>query len=119
VFPKEEWCWKLLVMVPDYVSQKIFEEAKREAIKKKRLKKIEQVKLEKIREGMCVQILHVGPYETEYKTIQKIEQYMGENSLIKDGPHHEIYLSDPRKTPPHKLKTILRQPVKKARKRMY
>ena len=111
--PRDEWCWKLLIMIPEYVSQKIFEDAKKEAMKKKKLKEIEQVKLEKMREGLCVQILHIGPYETEYKTIQKMERYMEENNLTKNGLHHEIYLSDPRKTQPRKLKTILRQPVKK------
>jgi len=111
--PRKEWHWKLLIMVPDYVSQQIFIKAKEEAMKKKKLEEIEQVKLEKTREGLCVQALHIGPYDTEYKTIQKMEQYIKENNLIKNGPHHEIYLSDPRKTPPHKLKTILRQPVKK------
>jgi len=85
----------------------------RKKSQKKKLDEIRYVKLEKMREGMCIQILHIGPYEMEHRTLQKIEQYMKENNLVKNGLNHEIYLSDPRKTPPQRLKTILRVPVKR------
>jgi len=65
-----------------------------------------------LKEGRCVQILHVEPYSTEQKSIEKTRKLMVEKGLVENGPHHEVYLSDPRRTPPEKMKTILRQPVK-------
>ena len=99
--------------MPVFVTGAIFDEAKREALRRKKMKEIQHVKLEKNAGGVCVQILHIGPYEEEYRSLQKIEQYMKENNLVKNGPHHEIYLSDPRRTSPEKLRTIPRQPVRK------
>ena len=69
-------------------------------------------RLEKISEHKCIQIIHVGPYSTEPETIEKMSQFMVENNYVENGLHHEIYLSDPRKTAPEKMKTILRQPIK-------
>jgi len=111
--PREEWYWKLLIRLPDFVNSEIVEKAKQEVMKKKGIDEIKEIKFEKITEGKCIQVLHVGPYTTEPETIAKIRKMMEENNLTQNGPHHEIYLSDPRKTPPQKMKTILRQPVKK------
>ena len=68
-----------------------------------------------MKEGKCVQIMHIGPYSAEPETIERIKGFMKENNLVKNGLHHEIYLSDPRKVAPEKMKTILRQPVKEQR----
>jgi len=65
-----------------------------------------------MKEGMCVQILHIGPYSTEHESLQKMKKLMEKENLIENGLHHEICLSDPRRVPEEKLKTILRQPVK-------
>ena len=64
-----------------------------------------------IQEGLCVQMLHVGPYDREHETIDQMREFAEANRLAIAGPHHEIYLSDPRRVPAERLKTILRQPV--------
>ncbi len=115
--PREEWNWRLLIRQPEFVTSKIVKKAKDEVVKKKKLELVKEVKLEKIREGKCVQILHIGPYSTEPNSIAKMERVMKEKNLIKNGPHHEIYLvtAYPRKVPEEKLKTILRQPVREGK----
>ena len=110
--PRTEWYWKLLIRLPDFVTSDIVDEAKREVMKKKGIELLKEIKFEKITEGKCIQVLHIGPYSTESETIEKTRKMMKENNLTENGYHHEIYLSDPRKTPPQKMKTILRQPVK-------
>lgn len=112
--PRKEWHWKLLIRLPDFVTSEIVEKAKLEVMKKKDIDLLKEIKFEKITEGKCIQILHIGPYATEPETIAKTKKIMKENNFIENGLHHEIYLSDPRKTPPQKMKTILRQPIKKA-----
>ncbi len=110
--PRQEWQWKLLIRMPDFVNSGIVEKAREEVFKKKGLDLIKVIKFESVNEGKCIQILHTGPYSTEPETLEKMRKMMKENKLTENGFHHEIYLSDPRKTPPQKMKTILRQPVK-------
>lgn len=110
--PRSEWHWKLLIRMPNFVTTKEFEKAKTEVIKKKGIEKINEIAFEKIAEGKCIQIMHIGPYSTEPNTIEQMKVFMKENGLVENGLHHEIYISDPRKTIPEKMKTILRQPVK-------
>ncbi|MEM2896880.1 MAG: GyrI-like domain-containing protein, partial [Candidatus Bathyarchaeia archaeon] len=110
--PREEWRWKLLIRMPDFVTSEIVEKTKEEVFKKKGMELIKEIKFEKIREGKCVQILHVGPYSTEPRSLAKMRKLMEEKKFVESGLHHEIYLSDPRKVAPEKTKTILRQPVK-------
>lgn len=107
--PRNEWYWKLLIRMPEYITPAIVEEAKIKAAKKPSL--VSAVKFERIHLGKCVQILHIGPYSTEPESIAEMHKLMEERGLKPRGYHHEIYLSDPRRTPPEKLKTILRQPV--------
>lgn len=110
--PREEWRWKLLIRMPDFVTSEIVEKARDEVFKKEGIELIKEIKFEKIKEGKCVLILHIGPYSTEPKSLAKIEKLMEEENLVKNRLHHEIYLSDPRRVPEDKWKTILRQPVK-------
>ncbi len=110
--PRSEWHWKLLIRMPDFVTSENFEQAKTDVIKKKGIEKINEILFEKITEGKCVQIMHNGPYSTEPETINQMKEFMTQCGLVENGLHHEIYLSDPRKTEPEKMKTILRQPVK-------
>jgi hypothetical protein len=112
---REEWRWKLLIRMPEFVTSDIVEKVKAEVIKKKGIELVKEIKFEKITEGKCVQILHVGPYSTEPESLSKMRKLMKEKNLVDDGLHHEIYLSDPRKVTPEKMKTILRQPVKERR----
>jgi hypothetical protein len=109
--PRKEWYWKLMIRMPDFVTNNIVDQAKAEVIKKKGVRLIDKIKFEEITEGKCVQIMHVGPYSTEPITIRLMKIFMKENGLVENGRHHEIYISDPRKTDLLKMKTILRQPV--------
>tara|TARA_R110000868_G_scaffold304437_3_gene564989 strand:+ start:9875 stop:10480 length:606 start_codon:yes stop_codon:yes gene_type:complete len=111
--PRSEWHWKLMIRMPSFVNLEFVEEAKIEVIKKKKLELVKNIHLINLTEGTCVQALHVGPYSTEHHTIQKMEDLVLEKGLKIQGLHHEIYLSDPTKTSPEKLKTILRYPVVK------
>jgi hypothetical protein len=112
--PREEWRWKLLIRQPEFVTSEIVERARQEVLKKKKIGLANEVKLETIREGRCVQILHIGPYSTEPESLSKVYNLMEEKGLVFNGFHHEIYLVTPypKKVSEEKLKTILRQPVK-------
>jgi len=109
----EEWQWKLLIRLPDFVTLEASEKTREEVFKKKRLETTKEIKFEEIKEGRSVQVMHLGPYSIESETIGKMKDFMKKNDLVENGLHHEIYLSDPRKMAPEKMKTILRQPVKK------
>jgi len=98
--------------MPDFVTSEVVEKAKEEVLKKKGIELVKEIKFERINEGKCVQILHIGPYSTEPESLAKMRELMKKENFIENGPHHEIYLSDPRRVPEEKLKTILRQPVK-------
>tara|TARA_Y100000310_G_C20623124_1_gene784397 strand:+ start:133 stop:735 length:603 start_codon:yes stop_codon:yes gene_type:complete len=110
--PRDEWYWKLLIRMPNFISKKIVEQAKKDVFNKKGLELIKKINLETLNEGKSVQIMHTGPYSKEQKTIQTIKDFIKQNNFTENGLHHEIYLSDPRKTKPEQLKTILRQPIK-------
>jgi len=110
--PREEWRWKILIRMPKFVTSEIVEKVKAEIIKKKGIELVEEIRFERINEGKCVQILHVGPYSTEHESLSKMRKLMEKKNLIENGLHHEIYLSDPRRVSGEKMKTILRQPVK-------
>jgi len=111
--PRDEWHWKLLIRLPDFVSGEIAAAARANAAAKKAdLEPIRRVAFERIREGLCVQILHIGPYSDEPETLARMTAFTDERGLVSNGPHHEIYLSDPRKANPKTMKTILRHPVR-------
>lgn len=111
---RRQWCWKLMIRTPEFVTK---EEVRRAiALLKKRGKGAEagRVGLETLAEGRCVQALHVGPYDEEAATVARMKSFAESRKLRFDGRHHEIYLSDPRRVPPARLKTILRHPVRPA-----
>jgi hypothetical protein len=109
--PKKAWQWKLLIRTPDFVTQKEVDDAVAVLLKRDKGKEVERVRLESLSEGKCVQMLHVGPYEREHETIGFMKAFVASQGLSFQGRHHEIYLSDPRRVAPEKLKTILRMPV--------
>jgi len=111
--PKDQWQWKLLIRTPDFINEADRQQAVGTLLKKRKSRDVEEVKLETINEGQCVQMLHIGPYDREHETIALMRAFAEQKALKLVGPHHEIYLSDPRRTPPERLKTILREPVKK------
>jgi len=117
---KDNWFYTLMIMQPDVITSEIFEQAREEVRKKKGDSPLlSKVRLAHFEEGLCVQTMHIGPYATEPATLDRMQEFMAENGL-KDavgpigGKHHEIYLSDPRKAAPDKMKTVLRHPVVKA-----
>lgn len=110
---KNEWKWTMLIALPDPVDSEFFDLGVAQAHKKKPELPIREVRLQTIEEGESLQILHIGSYEDEGPVLARLhQQIMVERELTFNGPHHEIYLSDPRKTAPEKLKTVLRQPVR-------
>lgn len=119
IFRKDNWFYTVMILQPEIVTPEIFEEA-REQIRKKKgdTEKLSQVRLAYFEEGLCVQTMHIGPYATEPATVDRMKAFMAENGLQDavgpiGGKHHEIYLSDPRKAAPDKMKTVLRHPVVK------
>jgi hypothetical protein len=110
--PRSEWEYRLLIRLPEFVTKKDFDNAVRTAFAKKQNVLIEQLEFFSMNEGKCIQILHIGSYSTEPETLKIIGKFSDDNKLERNGLHHEIYLSDFRKTGPEKLKTILREPVK-------
>jgi hypothetical protein len=110
VDPKE-WNWMLMIRVPDFIQENDFQKAVAQLGAKGKAGDFDKVKLESLDEGSCVQMLHVGPYNQENRTIDQMLALVKQQGLTCRGKHHEIYLSDPRRVPPERLRTILRLPV--------
>ena len=112
---KQAWEWTMLISQPDWLTEELVRSAIEEVAKKKAPPGLELVRLHTMAEGTSVQILHVGSYDDETPTLDRLHsKYMPEHGLTFNGDHHEIYLSDARRTAPARLKTILRQPVRPA-----
>jgi hypothetical protein len=111
--PRDQWNWRLMIRTPEIVTQAELRQAAATLIGKGKAPSADQVKLESFAEGLCVQMLHVGPYDREGDTIAQMKAFADERGLEFHGRHHEIYLSDPRRVTPERLKTILRIPVRK------
>lgn len=110
--PKEEWLWQLLIRTPDWVNEAELAQARKTLAKRGRDAGCQRVSLSRIAEGLCVQMLHIGPYEEECRTLDFMRAHAQAQGLrFGAGPHHEIYLSDPRRVEPARLRTILRVPV--------
>lgn len=107
----EDWSWKLMIRVPDFISDSQRQETIDVLISKKKPESVRTVELIKFHEDKCVQVLHVGPYEDEPETCDLMAAHAAAHDLVITGHHHEIYLSDPRRIEPKRLKTILRRPV--------
>lgn len=110
--PRSEWEYRLLIRLPDFVTEQELEKAKETVLSKKGIQLAKHIEFHEMTEGKCVQMLHLGPFSTEPATLKQIQNFCETNALTKNGFHHEIYLSDFRKTESDKLKTILREPVK-------
>ncbi|MBS0023071.1 GyrI-like domain-containing protein [Microbacterium paraoxydans] len=114
---KSAWQWTLLLMVGDHVTPDLFARAvdaveAKSAKKREPLPALRSVRLETLQEGLCVQTLHVGPFDDEAPVLEELhDRFIPDNGLRMTGRHHEVYLSDIRRTDPAKLRTILRQPV--------
>ena len=107
----EDWRWKALIRTPTFVTARDLAKAQRDLLAKGKVAEVAKVKLETLREGRCVQMLHTGSYATEPATIEAMHDFAEGHGLAFRGVHHEIYLSDPRRVPEAKLRTILRHAV--------
>lgn len=109
---KTRWDWTLMIMVPNWITQELFAEAVEQVAAKDRPARLDELRLEALSEGLCVQALHVGSYDDEAESLRRMRhEFIPSHGLRMVGKHHEIYLSDARKVEPAKLRTILRQPV--------
>jgi hypothetical protein len=110
---KARWEWTMMIMQPEWVTTEWVEIVRNESMKKKSNPSITQIRFDLYEEGLVVQTLYTGAYENEAPTIAEMHKFIKTNGYQTNGKHHEIYLGDPRKTSPERLKTILRQPVRK------
>ena len=120
---KDKFEWAIMLRQPDFVTEEVFETAKAALKTKKKHLDFTTARLEQFTEGLCAQVTHIGPYDDEPKTIDALEKFVEESGYVLDitddsvkalsRRHHEIYLSDPRKTATDKLKTVIRYPIKK------
>lgn len=105
------WKWTAMIMQPENVTSELFAEVLAEVRRKKDLVALYRVRFESHHERLSAQIMHIGPYAAEEPTIARLHCFIRDNGYGLKGRHHEIYLSDPRRTAPEKLKTVLRQPI--------
>lgn len=116
IVDKDKFRWTSMIRQPEFVDSEVFETAKQALLKKKPQLDLSAARLEVFKEGLCVQIMHIGPYDDEAATIKIMEEFIIKEGYMNDisdtRHHHEIYLGDPRKTKPEKLKTVIRHPIR-------
>ncbi|MNN10878.1 hypothetical protein D3C81_1238140 [compost metagenome] len=114
---RDKWVWTSMIRQPDFVTEELLDRVKERTAKKKPELDLNDVRLAVFEEGFCVQMMHIGPFKTEPESVARMTSFLEANGLTENfndlRKHHEIYLSDPRKTAPEKLKTVLRHPVKR------
>ena len=111
--PLKAWNFTLLMMQPDHITPEMFQDGLAQLHKKKDSPSLAKLRLESFHEGLCVQTMHIGPYLEETRTVMALKAFAGQAGCRLGGKHHEIYLGDPRKAQPEKLKTVLRYPIDK------
>ena len=109
---KNRWEWTMMIMQPEWITTEWVEKVRQDAKKKKSNDSLSEVRFDAYNEGLAVQILYTGAYENESPTIAELHRFITSNGYQTNGKHHEIYLSDIRKTSPDRLQTILRQPIR-------
>ncbi len=111
---RDKWKWRLMIVLPEWTSEEMFEEGVAKG-EKKLGERPQSLRMEWFEEGLSVQIMHIGPFSEEGPVIARMHhEFIPANGYVENGYHHEIYLNDARRTAPEKLKTVLRQPVRKA-----
>ena len=108
---RSNWKWTLMIMQPEQITSDLYESAVEDVRRKKKLALLADCRFEHYEEGRAAQIMHIGPYSTEKPTIDRVHAYIAEQGGVPISKHHEIYVGDPRKSAPDKLKTIIRQPL--------
>ena len=110
---KSRWDWTMMIMTPEWVTKDMYRDAVAQVRKGKNPVSLDKIRLEAYHEALAVQIMHIGSYDDEAPTLVKMHRdFIPEHGFEMNGKHHEIYLSDPRRVTPEKLKTVLRQPVR-------
>jgi hypothetical protein len=107
----QPWPYTLVMLQPDHIDQKMFDEAVDQAARKRPNPALGDLRLERWMEGLSIQTMHVGPYSEEAATIQQLTEFAELEGYLRRGRHHEIYLGDPTRAKPENLKTIIRHPV--------
>lgn len=115
---KSGWKWTAMIRQPDFITKDMIKKAIQEVEKKKKLFALSRIKFQSLHEGLSAQIMHIGPYSQESPTVEKLHNFIEENGYefnasLPGEKHHEIYISDMRRTKPEKLKTIIRQPMRR------
>lgn len=109
---KDNWLWSAMIMQPDHITAAMFAQALTQLRKKRGdSPALGLLRLERFHEGLAVQMMHIGPYSEEPATVAKMDALIAAHGYVKHGKHHEIYLGDPRRAAPDKLKTVLRHPI--------
>jgi hypothetical protein len=109
---KSQWDWTVLIMTPEWLTASHFDTARESVRRKGGAPALDNIRLDTLDEGLAVQTLHIGAYDDEGPVLEAMhDDFIPSHALRMAGKHHEVYLSDPRRTAPEKLKTILRQPV--------
>ncbi|WNO11137.1 GyrI-like domain-containing protein [Teredinibacter sp. KSP-S5-2] len=109
--PQDQWQWRLMIRTPECVESADLFLARQALLSKKKTPKVADVQLKQVELGPCIQMLHIGAYEDELRTVNEMIQFAQANNLKVKPQHCEVYISDPRRVPPERLKTILRLPV--------
>jgi hypothetical protein len=109
---KDMWKWTSMIMQPEYVTEDLVSKALEQVEKKKDPPALPKIRFESFHEGLSAQIMHIGPYSAEGPTIERLHNFIKENGCELKGKHHEIYLSDPRRSAPERMKTVIRQPMR-------
>ena len=110
----QDWHWTAMIMQPPHITHQMFDDGLTQLRRKKPNPSIDRLRLEVFHEGLSLQIMHIGPYATEPVSLARMQAFAQEHGYTYRGKHHEIYLGDPRRADPARLKTILRQPILKA-----
>jgi hypothetical protein len=109
---REASLYTLLMMQPDHITSEMFEQAVADTREKRSNPALDRIRLERWREGLSIQIMHVGPYADEPATLERMDAFAQEHAYEFRGRHHEIYIGDPRRSKPENLKTVLRHAVR-------
>jgi hypothetical protein len=109
----DNWCWRAMMMQPEHIDADMFAEALVQLGAKKPSPALKQLRLERFCEGLGIQTMHIGPYSSEPTTVERMRAFAQENGYQLANQHHEIYLGDPRRSAPEKLKTVLRHQAEK------
>ena len=108
---KSDWLWTLMIMMPEPVDEAIYRAGHEAACARKCLVAADEMRFEGLEEGSSAQVMHIGPYDAEGPTVARLHKFIAEQGHAPRGKHHEIYLSDPRRAAPEKLRTVIQQPV--------